>query len=57
MFKCVLTEKGRYHNHYDVFNINGMTDEQVLDACDRNNFGGVVVRDYNGNGTAMVYID
>ena len=41
---------------YKVCGITTETDEQIIDFCDRNNFGGRVNR--NGNtATVYVYID
>ena len=57
MFTKEKIDNGRFTHTYRVYNIQGMTDEQVLDACDRNNFGGYVTRDHEGNGWAKVYID
>ena len=37
---------------YRIKNYEGMTEEEIIDACDRNNFGGRVC----GN-LATVYID
>lgn len=46
--------------HTDYYTINGnvtpYTDEQLLDMCDRNNFGGYIRRGQNG-ATATVYTD
>lgn len=57
MFEKELIDRGRWTHTYLVRNTNGMTDEQVLDACDPNNFGGRVARTEDGNGWAQVYID
>lgn len=57
MFEKELVNRGQFTHTYLVRNTNGMTDEQVLNACDPNNFGGRVARTEDGNGWAQVYID
>lgn len=51
-FTCKVIRYGRGTDIYEVNNTEGMTKQEILDACDRNNFGGCVC----GN-TVEVYTD
>ena len=41
-FTCRLIKRGRGTDTYEVANTNGMTKDEIIDACDFNNFGGYV---------------
>ena len=41
-FKKTLLVKTPYADTYGIENYKGMTKEEILDACDPNNFGGTV---------------
>ena len=41
-FKKTLLVKTPYAHTYGIENYEGMTKEEILDACDPNNFGGTV---------------
>lgn len=51
-FKATLLVKTCGTDTYCVENYKGMTDEEIIDACDPNNFGGRVYGD-----TCCVYTD
>lgn len=51
-FEKKLVNRGCGTHYYEVKNTEGMTKEEILDACDCNNFGGTVY----GN-TVAVYVD
>lgn len=51
-FKATEVERGRGYSIYNISGFEGMTDDDIIDACDRNNFGGMVC----GN-TCKVYTD
>ena len=51
-FKAVIIGRGYGSETYQISNAEGMTDWEKINACDPNNFGGVVI----GN-TVKVYID
>jgi hypothetical protein len=41
-FTCKVIHYGIGTNIYEVNNIEGMTKQEIIDACDPNNFGGQV---------------
>lgn len=51
-FKKTLLVKTPYANTYGIENYEGMTEEEIINACDYSNFGGQVC----GN-ICKVYID
>jgi hypothetical protein len=51
-FEKTEIERGYGYSIYTINGFDGMTDEDIIDACDRNNFGGSVC----GN-TCKVYTD
>ena len=51
-FKATLKDKTPAVDTYDISGTDGMTDTEIINACDPNNFGGVVY----GN-ICKVYID
>ena len=42
IFTYKLVRRGRGMDIYEVNNIEGMTKQEIIDACDPNNFGGRV---------------
>ena len=42
---------------YKAYNYDGMSDDEIIDACDRNNWGGSVTRCSNGYAFVTVYTD
>lgn len=53
-FKKDLIRYTRTADLYYIENYDGMTDEEIIDACDPNNFGGYVDRQ---SGCCKVYTD
>lgn len=51
-FTHKLISRRRGVDVYTIANYEGMTKDEILDACDRNNFGGNIYGD-----TAEVYTD
>lgn len=49
--------KGCGYDEYKVYGYENMTDEEIIDKCDANNFGGRVTRYSNGYAIVKVYID
>ena len=41
-FTYKIVNRGRGVDTYEVNNIEGMTKQEIIDACDPNNFGGRV---------------
>ena len=56
MLQWIKTDGGYGYDEYKVYNFEDMTDEQIIDRCDRNNFGGRVTR-CDGFAIVKVYID
>lgn len=56
MLQWIKINSGYGYDEYKVYNFEDMTDEQIIDRCDRNNFGGRVTR-YDGYAIVKVYID
>ena len=56
-FEWICIGKGYGYEEYKVYNYAGMTDEEIIDKCDYNNFGGKVTRYENGYAIVKVYID
>lgn len=56
MLQWIKIGGGYGYDEYKVYNFEDMTDEQIIDRCDRNNFGGRVTR-YDGFAIVKVYID
>ncbi len=45
-FEKTCIGRGYGYDEYKVTNTEGMTKEEILDACDRNNWGGMIIGDY-----------
>lgn len=52
----IRVTRGRGRDTYEVANIEGMTDSQIIDKCDYNNWGGIVYR-HEDTATVEVYTD
>ena len=48
---------GYGYTEYKVFDYEGMTDSEIINKCDPNNFGGRVAKYSNGYAIVKVYID
>ena len=57
MSKVKLYSDHRYTITYEVTGITSETNEEILDFCDPNCFGGSVARRGNDAAIVMVYID
>lgn len=57
MKKTEKTTNRATTREFFVEGITNETNDQILDFCDINNFGGVVHRNANGTATVTVYID
>lgn len=57
MKKTEKTTNRATTREFFVEGITNETNDQILDFCDINNFGGVVRRNANGTATVTVYID
>ena len=51
-FKAIRTNRGHGFEEYQISGADGMTDSEIINACDPNNFGGHVSGSY-----VKVYID
>lgn len=56
MFEFIKIDYGYGYEEYKVYNFENMTDEQIIDKCDCNNFGGRVMR-CNSYAIVKIYID
>lgn len=56
MFTTEFYDRGYGYNEYKVVGYEGMTDKEIVNKCDPNNFGGRVNR-YNGYAIVKVYVD
>jgi hypothetical protein len=56
LFAKEFYNRGYGYNEYKVVGYENMTNDEIIDKCDPNNFGGRVNR-YDGYAIVKVYID
>ncbi len=55
--KAQIIRYGKSIDEYKVTDFEGMTDTEIIDACDRNNWGGNVFKFTDGTAKVQVYKD